>query len=176
MRRKNSGMYAVALSAVLSLIVFVSYLIISPEITVVHAGGTNAVGANVFVANTCIPTLYNGNTVINFGSVAPGVSLPATNAETVNNFGNAPSNIYVDGGNWVFASNSFLVGNTIWAPTNGGTATQLTSTYPPIDTKIPVNLNNGVGNTIYFGVNVPATQAASAPSSYTQTINIMLSC
>jgi hypothetical protein len=175
MRRKNSGMYAVALSAVLSLIVFVSYLIISPEITVVHATtGSNAVGANVFVANTCIPTLYNGNTVINFGSVAPGVSLAATNAETVNNFGNAPSNIYVDGGNWVFASNSFLVGNTIWALTSGGTATQLTNAF--VDTKIPVNLNNGVGNTIYFGVNVPATQAASAPSSYTQTINIMLSC
>jgi hypothetical protein len=140
----------------------------------VHASGTNAVGANVFVANTCIPTLYNGNTVINFGSVPPGTSLSATNAETVNNFGNAPSNIYVDGGNWVFFSNSFLVGNTIWALTISGTATQLTNAF--VDTKIPVNLNNGVGNTIYFGVNVPANQAASGTQSYTQIINIMLSC
>lgn len=163
---------AIALTVMTALIIVVLYAVFTPSIVF---GGTtsNAVGGNVVVPNTCIPIL-NGNTAINFGSVPPSTYAPTSNAQNVINFGNTAANIMVNGGNWVSGVQSFLQTNTLWdirtrVANNGN---QLSNTIYGVDSFIYVPADGGTNN-IYFGVNVPTGQVSG---TYTQTINVMLSC
>jgi hypothetical protein len=142
----------------------------------------SSVTATIAVSNTCIPIISNSVSGINFGSGAGALSqggyAATANAENVINLGNYASNIIVDGGNWVYNANNFLVGNTLWAltPQGANTGTPLTSVVAGVDTMMYVKpVADGVigGNTLYFGVNIPKAQA---PGTYLETINIMLSC
>jgi hypothetical protein len=167
---------ALASLFIFALIMMVSFAIISSTnfVQVVYAG-TNVIGANLVIPNTCIPIINNA--VINFGgSVGSGTFVPTSNNVNVINFGNAAANIFVGGGNWASANNAFWVSNTLWsrfnAFANNIIGTQMANTFIGADTQIPI-LQNGAGNTIWFGLNVPGTQATG---TYTQTINIMLSC
>jgi hypothetical protein len=165
-------------SAIVSLFMFALIMIVSLAImsynnTVNLAfAATNIVGANLVIPNTCIPII--SNSAIGFGSVAGGAFASTSSAENVINFGNAASNIFVYGGNWIYYNNAIWVTNTLWSPINAYAnniiGTQLVNTIT--DTKIPIGLN-GAGNVIWFGLNVPSSAFSGA---YTQTVNILLSC
>jgi hypothetical protein len=142
----------------------------------------SSVTATIAISNTCIPIISNSVSGINFGSgggaLSQGGYAATANAENVINLGNYASNIIVDGGNWVYNANNFLVGNTLWAltPQGANTGTPLTSLVAGVDTLEPVASGGATGtggNTLYFGVNIPKAQA---PGTYLETINIMLSC
>jgi hypothetical protein len=165
---------------ILLIIAVLIILIFCPFGTVKITQATgNQVTGSIFVTNTCIPLISNSVSGINFGSISQNSFAATSNAENVINLGNSVSNIIVDGGNWVYGANNFLVGNTLWSLTYSSSAaigTQLTSSVYGVDTQEIVGSGGATGtggNTIYFGLNVPKGQA---PGVYTETINIMLSC
>ena len=186
MKNNELAKSTLASAIVLWLIAVVLYALLSPEIAVVSAS-TNAIGANVPVPNTCIPIV--ANKVINFGQVLPGSYASTANAENVLNFGNAASNIFImggsttttdNGGNWAYLSNTFLYTNTLWdliprGANNGNQIGNFITNPQGQDTFAPASANGG-SNAIFFGVNVPAFQAPSGASSYSATIDVMLSC
>jgi hypothetical protein len=134
----------------------------------------NSIDLSFTVINSvCMPSL--STTAIMFPSKGAGSYAPTSNGVNVMNVGNIGAMIYVGGSNWVYLSNSFLVGNTLWSSTSGDNiGTQLTGSAIGVNTLIPVkNLGVAGGNDIYFGVNVPKGQP---PGAYTQTVNVMLSC
>ena len=148
--------------------------------TVFYAGGnTSSVTASVTINNYCSFTTNVAG--INFiVSGGPGTNTGTeTNTIAVTNTGNLATNILVAGagggannGNWIYASNSFYVTNTVWdytASTAYASANPLTTT--STDTHIPVNTVSA--NTISFGLAIPAGQA---PGTYSQTISIISTC
>ncbi|MGA3021048.1 MAG: hypothetical protein ABSD68_03815 [Candidatus Micrarchaeales archaeon] len=164
----------VALAVVLFLISFLLLLILPVKISFAAPTNTvNAITATLIVPNTCIP--YLSATAIAFPSTTAGSFAPTSNDVNVMNVGNIGATIFVGGGNWIYLSNSFLVGNTLWSPTSGANiGTPLTGSSIGVNTLIPVkNLGMTGGNDIYFGVNIPAGQT---PGAYSQTINMILSC
>ena len=126
--------------------------------------------ATVVSSATC--TISLNATKINFGTLVPG-GVEATNKGIQDtDTGTAPSYIYVFGSNWVYGSNSFGVGNTVWDASSGtrySIANPLTSV--PYNTLISIGA--GTSNDIYFGVGVPNAQVAGA---YGQNITIENSC
>lgn len=141
------------------------------QVNVVYAagGGTNSIGANVAIPHTCIPLLTE--TAIAFPSTAAGSFVSTANVETVTNFGNEPSNIFVEGNDLVYGANVIAVGNILWNPASGANiGNQLTTTY--VDTQISI-AENGQTNDIYFGANIPLTANSG---TYSTTVNVMLSC
>ncbi len=174
-RNNELVLSALAFAIVSSITAFVLYVLLSPVIISVSAASfSNTIGGNVAIPNTCIPEV--SDLIINFGSVPAGSYAPTSNAETVTNFGNAASNVFVDGGNFVYLSNTFLVGNILWddASQSGASGNQLTNSITGVggDTQLVAGSDGGTA-TVYFGSNVPAT---SLPGSYQATVNVMLSC
>ncbi len=175
-RNNELVLSALAFAIVSALTAVVLYSLLSPFVTVVRAASySNSIGGNVVIPNTCIPIASNA--VINFGSTPAGSYQDTANAETVTNFGNYESNIFVEGGNYVYLSNSFLVGNTLWDAKSdtANNGNQVVNGIVGADTQIQLTANGGKG-TIYFGINVPAGTPPSGSSSYTTTLNVMLSC
>ncbi|MDE1874341.1 MAG: hypothetical protein KGI04_04485 [Candidatus Micrarchaeota archaeon] len=137
----------------------------------------NGIALSIQVQGVCNPIL--SNTLVNFGSVQPGSFAPTANAVNIQDSGSVASNIVLYStstttGNWVYLSNSFLVSNTVWDVSYHSGAivgNQLTNSITT-DTKINV-ATSGSGNTLYFGVNIPAGQA---PGTYTQGITVEFSC
>lgn len=130
----------------------------------------NTIGGNVAVPSTCIPEV--SNKLIGFPSTPAGSFAPTSNAELVTNFGNAQSNILVDGSNLVYLSNTIWVSNILWSATSGANiGTQLTNSIAGTDTKIVTTANGGTNN-IFFGSNAPSV----SPGTYAGTVNVMLSC
>lgn len=169
---------ASALVLALIAVLFLAIISSTRYVKVVSAG-SNIIGANLVIPNTCIPEL--SATAVGFGSVPTGSFAPTSNAEVVTNFGNAGSSIFIEGSNWIYSTNSafaFLVGNTLWNSGSGGNiGTQMTvgvgglAIYP-VNTGVSAALNGGTG-TVYFGMNVPST---TGTGTYTATINVMFSC
>ncbi|MDE1855502.1 MAG: hypothetical protein KGH57_04265 [Candidatus Micrarchaeota archaeon] len=174
MKRNNELVVsALAFAIVSSLTALVLYSLLGPAFTVQAASYSNTIGGNVAIPNTCIPLA--SNTVINFGSVPAGSYAATSNIETVTNYGNFQSNIFVDGGNFIYLSNAFLVGNILWDDvSHGSTANgnQLTNSILGADTQLQASANGGTG-TVYFGTNVPPP---ALPGTYQTTVNVMLSC
>ncbi len=164
----------VAFGIVSALTLLLVFAILSPSVLIVVATTNNVVSEafTVSVPNTCIPIL--GNTLIHFGTVYAGSSASTSNAENVINYGNAQSNILVDGGNWISGSLSFLQTNTLWdiVSRGGANGNQLSNSVTGKDTFIPVQANSGA-NQMFFGLNIPAGQSAG---TYTETINVLLAC
>ncbi len=136
-------------------------------------GGTSS---NTVVASVNVP-LYCGislsTNTISFGSVSPGSSVPTDVPVTdTNAAGNTQANVLIDGGNWISGSNNFGVGNTLWDSTTQTTYVGNVLTLTPINTEETLAASAG-SNTLYFGLAVPASQAAGA---YTQNIVIENSC
>ncbi len=138
---------------------------------------------NVLITNTmivesqatCIPSI--SNTLVNFGSVQAGGFAPTANAVQINNVGTGAGNIIIYStsgttGNWVYLSNSFLVGNTLWdlRSRSANNGNQLTNS---ITTDTFNSLGAGDAADLYFGLNVPAGQPSG---TYTQGITVALSC
>lgn len=133
--------------------------------------------AQLTVPGACFITI--SNTLINFGTINPGSSVPTANLIVdTNTGGNSNANILVAGGNWISGANQFYVANTLWAATSqsgytgtplqhnilqGFVDTQIEIVYPPTS-----NSNN-----IFFGVAVPPAQASG---TYTQNIIIENTC
>ncbi len=173
MKRNNELAWsALAFALVASLTAIALYGVVG-QVPLVSAA-TNSIGANVAVPNTCIPLA--SNTAIIWGgttSIGAGSYAPTSNAVTVTNFGNYASNIFVFGNDLTYLANVIAVSNVLWNPTSGANiGNALTSAVTGTDTKIVTAANDGT-NTIYFGVNVPAS---ALPGPYTGNINVMLSC
>ena len=153
--------------AAIAIMLAVDIMGLSPALNFA-TGSSNTVAASLVVPNTCIPEV--SNTAITFPSTQPGGFANTANDVTITNFGNAASNVLASGTSWVAGSNNFGVTNTLWSATSGANiGTQLTGS--AVDTKIVTN--SGASNNIYFGVNVPVSQAAG---TYSQTITISTSC
>jgi hypothetical protein len=83
--------------------------------------------------------------------------------------------VYIDGSNWNYVTNSFLVTNTVWNLAPGTayiSANQLQGS--STDTKVPLGGSNS--QNIYFGIGVPSGQIGSGSGSYSQTVNIISVC
>ena len=153
--------------AAIAILLAVDILGFSPALSFA-TGSSNTIAASLSVPNTCVPEV--SNTAISFPSTQPGGFANTANVVTVTNFGNAASNVLVSGTSWVAGANSFGVTNTLWSATSGANiGTQLTGS--AVDTKIVAAA--GASNSIYFGANVPVSQAAG---TYSQTITISTSC
>jgi hypothetical protein len=132
------------------------------------ATSNSAVTANVNVGNVIYLSL-NPN-AISFGIVYPTQGTAANvPVNVIDNGGNVEANVLVAGGNWIYGSNTFLVGNTLWSATSSGSTTPLTST--PTNTMVFISkpsINTpSTQNSVYFGVNVPAGMPAGL---YTENI------
>ncbi len=159
------------------LMVGVSLTVYNPK---VYAQSTNFIVANVGVASTCTAVLTN--TLINFGSLAPGSTLgPVNGIVDTDSAGNVDANILLSASNMINPANpadTFYITNTVWNPsysTGLTTENAITALYPLLgsDTGIVVTPGNANGNVLYFGINVPNGQAAG---SYTQNIYIENNC
>lgn len=172
MKMNNSLVWStLAFALVLSLTSFVIYGILSQVMLVSATTSTNAIGGNVAVPSTCIPTV--SNQLISFSSTPAGSYYDTNSPDLVTNFGNAASNIFVDGSNLGYFSNTIWVTNILWSAISGANiGTQLTNSITGADTQI-LDTANGGSNNIFFGSNVPA---AAQPGTYSGTVNVMLSC
>ncbi len=126
---------------------------------------------SVVSTGTCAISLSPN--AIAFGSLTPTSNTAAQNAITDTNSGTTAANILVYGGDWMgTGSNSFGVGNTVWAGSNGisfDLANALTSS--PFDTGLSVGASSSAN--VFFGAGVPGGAAGDV---YTQTIVIENSC
>ena len=154
-------------------------LLVSAIVGIFGAGVTYAALYNTvsITGQLTIPSncIFSTNAVtLNFGSIAQGTNSGSTtfSINTING-GNIGSNVFVSGASWVYGSNTFLVGNTVWSRSSGtafGSATPLTGS--AVDTLVYVP-PAGASNTIYWSAAAPLYQA---PGSYTQSISITNSC
>ncbi len=132
---------------------------------------TGSVAASVNVPLYCGITL--SPTSISFGSVSPGSNVPTNVLVTdTNSAGNTQANVLIDGTAWTSSSSSFGVGNTEWDTTSQTTYTGTALTSSLASTGETLSASAG-SNTLYFGLAVPASQAAGV---YSQTITIENSC
>ncbi|MDE1874340.1 MAG: hypothetical protein KGI04_04480 [Candidatus Micrarchaeota archaeon] len=163
---------SLAFAAVALLVVMAASFMLS-QVSVIYASSNN-IGENVVVPLTCIPLA--SNTAIYMPSIPAGSSQATSNVVTVTNYGNEPSNIFVDGGNPTYLSNVIWVSNIVWndayQASGAPVGNQLANSITGADTQLTASSNGGKA-TVYFGTNVPAT---SQPGTYTSTINVMLSC
>ncbi len=134
--------------------------------------------ANIFDVQFASPgcSLILSNTAITFGNpINPNSNTATANLVVDTNTGGTTANIFVYGSSWVFSSNSFGVGNTLWNPTSlasyGGNA--LTGTFVDTAISLPANTGTAQSNNIYFGLEIPSTTPAGI---YTQNIVIENSC
>ncbi len=171
--KEHEGLVGFIIMLAIASLVFGGF-IASRAITA-HAGSTNAnVVANVVVSSVC----YLGATpnTITFGTIAPGASIPANVAVTVNDVdGNIDGYLSVEGGNWISTAPaaSFEVSNTTWSATEDepfASANALSTT--PANTGIIVPFSTA-SNTIYFGLAIPG---ATTAATYTQNIILSNSC
>jgi hypothetical protein len=140
-----------------------------PGVTFTQSSGS--VTASVNVPLYCGITL--NPTSISFGSVSPGSNVPTNVLVTdTNSAGNTQANVLIEGGNWISVSSSFGVSNTLWDSTTQTTYTGNALTLSLASTGETLSASAG-SNTLYFGLAVPASQAAGV---YSQTITIENSC
>jgi|GEM_PF-6249071 hypothetical protein len=160
---------ALALSAIITAIIFGVFLVNSGHIT--DAFGVNTVVTGSLTVNTYCT--FSANTgAINFGAFnPPGNTVGTINAIAVTNGGNVNANILVSGSNWNYLANSFNVANTIWNSIQTGTFGFIRMSGTQTDSLIVVN--TVAANSIWFGAGVPA---GTAPGTYSQTINIINTC
>ena len=149
---------------------------------VITDSATTAVTSNIALSNLLTvagSACFTGidNSVINFGSISPSISMATDNAVLDTNLaGTANSYMYVLGGNWIITSsqlNGFGISNTSWSTSYGvsySSANQLS--VAAANTGLYV-ASGGGSNTIYFGLNIPPGAAAT---SYNQIITIENSC
>ena len=154
-------------------------LLISAIVGILGAGITEAalyntvsITGQLIIPSNCI---FSTNAVtINFGTIQQGQNAGSTLfALNVVNSGNIGSNVFVSGASWVYGSNTFAAGNTVWSKSSGtafGSATALTGS--AVDTLVYVP-SAGAANTVYWSAAAPLYQA---PGSYTQAISITNSC
>ncbi len=139
----------------------------SPSSGTLGAGNTLDITFSMPSA-TCTISL-NSNS-INFGSLIPTSSFSPTNQIQDTNSGSANANILVSGNDWTSVSgNTFQVSNTLWSSSSGGSETAITNTITSTSIAVP----KGGSADVYFGVNIPAAQAADV---YSQTITVESSC
>ncbi len=139
----------------------------SPSSGSLVTGNSLAISFSI-LSSTC--TILLNSQAINFGTLIPTASYAATNQIQITNSGNTNANILVSGTGWSsVTSNAFGVTNTIWSTSSGGSGTDLTGSL--VDTLV-VDTASG-SNSLYFGVNVPATQNSD---TYSQTITIENNC
>ena len=128
--------------------------------------------ASVTVPEVCIVSL--NTTSINFGSVSPGTDTGATNqvVEVTNNGNILAVNTTIEGTQWADNGNTMVVGQTEYNTTGFtyGAGTALTGS--PV-TIAGGNIAAGASLDVFFGVAVPAQQAAE---TYEQNITITMNC
>lgn len=161
--------------------VLVAALMISMTVRIgtipaVSANTQASVSASVSVQNTCEISL--ANSIINFGTLAPGTASSASNDVTDTNGGNEGTYVWVDGGNWIGnpSTINFYVTNTEWngasfTPNVVGAAGFNSLTLVATNTAIFVPASSS--NNIYFGLYIPSGQTANV---YSQTINAINVC
>jgi hypothetical protein len=177
------------LFAAVGALVLVAALLSMPFILEAHAAPSNSVvSGSANVQLSC--TIALAPNAIIFGGAA-GVPSGSGTGGTVNaiadtNSGDAAATIFVQSlgyagsgntiaGNWISGSNSFTVGSTVWAATNGAAGTALTNALvtTAIINNAPATIGGSNTVNVYFGINVPGGVPAGV---YTQTINIQNSC
>lgn len=133
-------------------------------------GNTAQVTGTVLVNTACV--FSTNSAAINFGALNPGTNTVGTpNTILVTNIGNTNSNILVSGSNWNNGGQNFNVANTVYNSVTTTTFPSIRLSGSSTDTLIPVNTVSG--NTIFFGLGIPAAQASG---TYSQTINVISSC
>ncbi|MCW6160443.1 MAG: hypothetical protein LVQ95_05160 [Candidatus Micrarchaeales archaeon] len=181
MRRDNRGKTAFTIFiASIAAIAFISLFAFDSILSNASTASTNVI-ASATVNSVCIMSI--SNTAIDFGLVSPTVSTATSNiVAIIDTGGNAPANVLVAGGNWIFGSNSFYVANTLWNPTSASAGvgnalalytglTSLVDTFiqvPAPTLSVPTTYNN-----IYFGVGIPGGTPAGI---YTQNIVYGYNC
>lgn len=146
-------------------------LLLAMNTSYAYTSSANVTG-QVTVPAQCVISL-NASTM-NFGSVAPGSDTGATNQIiNVTNTGNAAAtNTTIRGTQWSSGANTMPVGQTEYNTTSFtyGSGISLTSSDVALTGG---NLGAGASLLTYFGVGVPAAQAAG---TYNQTITFTMNC
>jgi len=147
---------------------------------------SNTITGQVTVPGTCFISSVS-NTLINFGSLAPGSNTLTSNAITVtDSAGNKPEGIVIFGGNgiipepfWVgtSAGNTIGISNTVWSTSYNagwsGTATITNTVSGNTIVLAAPTIGTSTSNTLYLGMKVPAGTAAD---TYTTNIVLETSC
>ena len=191
MKTWNKKSSKIGLGISLAYISVVIMFLLSPIIGA--GGGTSTVAGSVTVQNACAFT--TDNSAITYGGSTGLTPYPsAANTLANGNFlkvtdtGDATSNILINGASstWASGGNNFGVTNTVyasashsyfvypantWSTANAANGNVIALTSVQEDTTIPVNTLSP--NTIYTGLQVPASQAGG---TYTLTIDITSSC
>ncbi len=136
----------------------------------------NAGPVQQVAANICYFT--PSNTLINFPSTSPGSTSSANIITFVDNVGNTPTNVLIQGtlpqGNWISSSpsgHSFYLSNTLWGMTSATATTPLTTAASDTGVYVP---SGGVGaNSIWVAARIPDSQTAA---TYNSVITVLSSC
>lgn len=171
---RHDGLLETAIATAVASVIVSGVLMLQGVIPTTFAA--NSVAPNVVftlnVPSVCEISLTQS---INFGSLLPSANTGTTSQNVLDtNGGNGGAFIAVSGSNWIGtnALNVFGVSNTVWSDASTvsyGAATQLTFNAAPTG----IAVDAGTSTHIWFGLAIPAGQAADA---YSENIIVINTC